>query len=84
MTVNGKTVEDAASTFGEPYTTEEGFTEEAPDLRGYVTFAWDKLDSWHRAPGTTCPATRPNRAPGTTTNPNPEPLNLNPGTHRHR
>jgi uncharacterized protein (DUF427 family) len=46
MTVNGKTVEDAASTFGEPYTTEEGFTEEAPDLRGYVTFSWDKLDSW--------------------------------------
>jgi uncharacterized protein (DUF427 family) len=46
MTVNGKTVEDAASTFGEPYTTEEGFTEEAPDMRCYVTFAWDKLDSW--------------------------------------
>jgi len=46
MTVNGKTVEDAATTFGEPYTTEEGFTEEAPDLRGYVTFVWDKLDSW--------------------------------------
>ena len=46
LTVNGKTVEDAATTYGEPHATEEGFTEEAPDLRGYVGFAWDKMDSW--------------------------------------
>ena len=46
LTVNGKTVKDAATMFGEPHATEEGFTDEAPDLRGYVTFAWDKMDSW--------------------------------------
>jgi len=46
MTVNGKTAGQAAITFGEPHATEEGFSEETPDLRGYVTFAWDKMDSW--------------------------------------
>ena len=46
LTVNGSTVEQAAMSFGEPHATEEGFTEEAPDLRGYVTFVWDKMDAW--------------------------------------
>ena len=32
LTVNGKTAEDAAMVFGEPHATEEGFTDEVPDL----------------------------------------------------
>ena len=46
LMVGDKTAEDAAMVFGDPHASEEGFTEEAPDLRGYVTFTWDKMDSW--------------------------------------
>jgi uncharacterized protein (DUF427 family) len=46
LSVGDRKVEDAAMTYGEPHATEEGFTEEAPDLRGYVTFNWDTMDSW--------------------------------------
>jgi uncharacterized protein (DUF427 family) len=47
LTVNAKAAEQAAFSFvGEPHATEEGFTDEPPDLRGYVTFVWDKMDSW--------------------------------------
>lgn len=47
LAVDGRTAEQAAFTFGEPHATEEGFEPgDAPDLRGYVSFAWDKMDSW--------------------------------------
>ena len=39
LVVNGRTATDAAWSFGEP-------TENAPDLRGYVAFEWDKVDPW--------------------------------------
>ena len=41
-----KVVEDAAWSFGEPYATEDVERGDAPDLRGYVAFEWDKIDSW--------------------------------------
>jgi uncharacterized protein (DUF427 family) len=46
MDVNGRHASEAAMTFGEPHSPEAGFSDETPDLRGYVTFAWDKMDSW--------------------------------------
>jgi uncharacterized protein (DUF427 family) len=43
----GRMAKQAAFSFGEPHASEEGFDpNDAPDLRGYVCFAWDKLDSW--------------------------------------
>lgn len=41
-----KVIEDAAWSFGEPYATEDVEHSDAPDLRGYVAFDWDKIDSW--------------------------------------
>lgn len=47
LTINGEVREKAALTFGEPFASEEGFERtDAPDLRGYVCFTWDKIDSW--------------------------------------
>ncbi len=44
---DGRTVEDAAWRFGQPHASAEGFErDDAPDLRGYVAFVWDKMDAW--------------------------------------
>lgn len=38
----------AAWMFGEPANSADGFeSDDAPDLRGYVAFGWNKLDSWY-------------------------------------
>ncbi len=39
-------VEDAAWSFGEPFASEDVDRADAPDLRGYVAFEWDKIESW--------------------------------------
>jgi uncharacterized protein (DUF427 family) len=47
LTVGDRTAEGAAWSFGEPFNSAEGFERtDAPDLRGYVAFVWEKLDSW--------------------------------------
>ncbi|HEX5370415.1 MAG TPA: DUF427 domain-containing protein, partial [Dehalococcoidia bacterium] len=47
LTAGDRTAEGAAWTFGESSNTAEGFDRgDAPDLRGYVAFVWEKLDSW--------------------------------------
>ncbi len=47
LEAGGRSAEDAAWRFGEPFATADGVDRnDAPDLRGYVAFVWDKLDSW--------------------------------------
>ena len=47
LEAGGRSAEDAAWRFGEPFATADGAgRDDAPDLRGYVAFVWDKLDSW--------------------------------------
>jgi uncharacterized protein (DUF427 family) len=47
LAADGRTAEAAAWMYGEPHNTAEGFEAgDAPDLRGYVAFAWNKLDAW--------------------------------------
>ena len=46
LKIDGKVVENAAWSFGEPHATEDVERDDAPDLRGYVAFEWDKIESW--------------------------------------
>lgn len=43
----GREAEDAAWMYGEPRNSAEGFeSDDAPDLRGYVAFVWNRMDAW--------------------------------------
>src|SRR5215208_7583952 len=47
LAANGRSAEDAAWSFGEPSASAPGIEpNDAPDLRGCVAFAWNKLDAW--------------------------------------
>jgi uncharacterized protein (DUF427 family) len=46
LKLGDKLVEDAAWSFGEPFAGEDVDRDDAPDLRGYVAFEWDAIDSW--------------------------------------
>ena len=46
LKVGDRVSEDAGWSFGEPFAGEDVERGDAPDLRGYVAFAWDKIDSW--------------------------------------
>jgi uncharacterized protein (DUF427 family) len=47
LVVGENEMPSAAWTYGEPSNSAEGFeSDDAPDLRGYVAFGWNKLDSW--------------------------------------
>lgn len=47
LEAGGRRAEDAAWSFGEPFASAAGFaTEDAPDLRGYIAFVWDKMEAW--------------------------------------
>jgi uncharacterized protein (DUF427 family) len=47
IVAGGRRAEEAAWSFGEARAMAEGMAaEDAPDLRGYVAFVWNKLDAW--------------------------------------
>ncbi|MPZ51045.1 MAG: DUF427 domain-containing protein, partial [Dehalococcoidia bacterium] len=47
LAAGGREAKDAAWMYGEPRNSADGFgSHDAPDLRGYVAFAWNKLDAW--------------------------------------
>jgi uncharacterized protein (DUF427 family) len=46
LKIGDRVVEDAAWSFGEPFASEDVERADAPDLRGYVAFEWDKVESW--------------------------------------
>jgi len=47
ISVGGRSADSAAWAYGEPDNRAEGFEPaDAPDLRGYVAFAWNKIDAW--------------------------------------
>jgi uncharacterized protein (DUF427 family) len=46
LKLGDKLIEDAAWSFGEPFAGEDVDRDDAPDLRGYVAFEWDAIDSW--------------------------------------
>jgi uncharacterized protein (DUF427 family) len=47
LTVGPRGEADAAWTLGEAFASEEGMERaDAPDLRGYIAFVWEKIDSW--------------------------------------
>lgn len=47
LTVGERHIEAAAWRFEAPYASAEGVArEDAPDLRDYVAFTWDKMDAW--------------------------------------
>jgi len=46
LRIGDRVAEDAGWSFGEPFAGEDVERGDAPDLRGYVAFAWDKIDSW--------------------------------------
>ena len=47
LEAGGRRVEDGAWRFGEPFASAEGIArDDAPDLRGYMAFVWEKLDAW--------------------------------------
>lgn len=46
LKLGDRVIEDAAWSFGEPYASQDVDRDDAPDLRGYVAFVWDKIDNW--------------------------------------
>jgi uncharacterized protein (DUF427 family) len=46
LKIGDRVIEDAAWSFGEPFASEDVDRADAPDLRGYVAFEWDKIESW--------------------------------------
>jgi uncharacterized protein (DUF427 family) len=47
LEAGGRSVVDAAWAIEEPYASAEGVSrDDAPDLRGYVAFVWDRMDAW--------------------------------------
>ncbi len=46
LKLGDRVIEEAAWSFGEPFASEDVERDDAPDLRGYVAFVWDKIESW--------------------------------------